>query len=102
MFHTLTSNILHVGIYILYATMVVFFGGLGFLLGISVLNFDFHWKDFTAFTLLVEVLMGVYVFIIFTLEIPIHWGHVPRVGVVGAPSYPLDSFSDHEVHVPAA
>ena len=82
--------------------VAVFFGCLGFVLGICVLSFDFHWRDFTAVTLLVEVLMGVYVFIIFTLEIPIHWGHVSRIGVVGAPSYPLDSFTTHEVSTLAA
>jgi hypothetical protein len=78
----------------------VFFGGLGFLLGTSVLNFDFHWRDLTAVTLLIEVLMGIYVFVIFTLEVPIHWGgHTQYVGVVGAPFYPVDSFTDYEVNL---
>lgn len=78
--------------------MAVFFGGVGFLLGISVLNFDFHWRDFTAVTLLVEVVMGVFVFAVFTLEIPMHWGRMHgKIGVVGSHSYPLDSFSHYEV-----
>ena len=75
---------------------IVFFGGLGFLLGINVICFSFHLQSFTAITLLVEVLMGIYVFVVFTLEIPIHWGHT-GAGNPGAASYPSDSFENQEV-----
>lgn len=77
--------------------VTVFFGGLGFLLGISVLNFDFHWAAFTAITMVVELLMGIFVFAVFTLEVPIRWGYTSRPGVPGAVWYPADSFSDRDV-----